>query len=131
LVSDDHLTFDHWVFDDPPDLGVFVTEDVRSGSPVVLVSHDDDGDWAFSGGMDWEVENMSLVHLGWVIAQDPRLAELASLPRGYGARRESSSHPWERFADPFEDDVETNWRHASPPCRPSSGVSQWPPRGKA
>ena len=38
-------------FEDRPDLGVFVTSDVYDkGEAILQVSHDQDGDWAFSEG---------------------------------------------------------------------------------
>ena len=92
-----------WRFDDPPDLGVFVTSDVlRHGAPVVFVSHDDEGDWVFAGpvGFGVDEDEISLVHLVHVVDAHPDLAELADLPRGWEAHRPPGLTAWTRSPEP-------------------------------
>jgi hypothetical protein len=96
---------DGWCFEDPPDLGVFLTRDVfEHREPILLVSHDDDGDWAFSSvmGFDAADDDFGLHHLSWLVNAYPDIAELAELPRGWWAQRMGPGEPWERFFDPSD-----------------------------
>src|SRR4051812_3845332 len=75
----------------------YVTEE---GFPILCVSHQQDpeeGDiWQFhSGNGDYDMAKMQLVRLGTILALDPTLLDLGSLPPGFEARRESQSANWE------------------------------------
>jgi hypothetical protein len=86
-----------WPFDDHPDLGVFVTEEVfRQGLPVLWAVHDQDGDSVFGNVSDFDERTTSLVHLSHVFADHPELAEIADLPRGWAAVRDSPDESWRR-----------------------------------
>ena len=94
-----------WRFSDPPELGVFVAKDVfERGQAIVYVSHDNDGDWSFSGGMAWHVDDVALFHLDWVVRHHPYVSELADLPRGWAAARPAANSPWSRFVEAQDDD---------------------------
>ncbi len=93
-----------WPFDDVPNLGVFVTHEVlRQGMPILWVVHDCDGDWAFGGEGDVEVDTTSLVCLSHVVDDHPEVAELADLPRGWRADRNSADDLWIRAEDEEEE----------------------------
>lgn len=77
---------DAWPFPDPPDLGVFITQDLLDGADLRLVEHDLDGDWAFSGGESFEEDRTHLVHLSWVASHFDVAREAADLPPGRGRR---------------------------------------------
>ena len=99
-------TDDEWVFPEPPELGVFVTADVYvHGEAVLVVSRDEDGDWAFTGSMGFDVDtdHISLLHLGWVVSTHPDVCQVADLPLGWAAARVTPGAPWTRYPDPFED----------------------------
>lgn len=86
---------DLWPFDDSPDEEV-VTLDriVLDGAPVLLVAHEDDG-WQFLDGEHVFEDDGVVVYLGDMVQIDPTLADLASLPVGWHARRASVDDPWE------------------------------------
>jgi hypothetical protein len=80
-----------WPFDDPPELGIFMTDDLIDGSArPVLIEHDPDGDWSISGGMPFEVDCTRLVHLGWAAAMFEEVRRAAHLPRGRGIELQPS-----------------------------------------
>lgn len=96
-----------WPFDDVPNLGVFVTHEVLlQGMPVLWVVHDRDGDWAFGGEGDVEVDTTSLVCLSHVVDQHPEIAALADLPRGWRADRNSTGDAWIRAEDDEDEEEE-------------------------
>ena len=88
-----------WLFDDPPNLAVFTTKSIAFGQqPVLLVTHDEeDGAWQFlpSGGAGHE-KDAALVSLRSMIERDSTLAQLADLPVGWRAWRESRDSTWQR-----------------------------------
>ncbi|MCA8919204.1 MAG: hypothetical protein KDB32_09000 [Planctomycetes bacterium] len=70
---------------------------MRAGLPVLLVTHDDgDGAWQFHYGGDVEDVDAMIVALASVLKLHPELSELADLPYGWKAERESPEHPWVR-----------------------------------
>lgn len=85
-----------WLFRDDRDLGVFVTEEVWRGSPILWVVHDRDGDWVFGSVSDFDQDTTSLVHLSYVAARHPECADIADLPRGWRAERSSADDDWQR-----------------------------------
>jgi hypothetical protein len=88
-----------WPFDDPPNVAVFTTKSIIFGrQPVLRVTHNaEDGAWQFlppeGGG---HVKDAALVSLREMIERDGTLAELADLPVGWCAERESPDSPWLR-----------------------------------
>jgi len=88
-----------WPFDDPSNVAVFTTKSIVSGQqPVLLVTHDeDDGAWQFlpREGAGHE-KDAAIVSLRSMIERDGTLAELADLPVGWRAWRESQNSPWLR-----------------------------------
>lgn len=85
-----------WLFPEPEDLGVFVTNDVFfDRTPVKWVARDLDGDWSFSGGMKFETHQTHMVRLSWVTNTFPDVAALADLPLGWGAMKVASG--WRRY----------------------------------
>jgi hypothetical protein len=96
--------FSNWKFPDPPHTGAYVSNAVNNRTePVTYVSHDaDDGAWQFLG------ESMSetgavLVCLHHRIDEDPSLIELADLPFGWWAERDSPAEPWHRYEHQTEE----------------------------
>ena len=63
--------------------------------PILVVSHDEDGDWQFLCGTTTETDDCKIVCLGCTLDLDPSIAALADLPVGWQAVRESASGPWE------------------------------------
>ena len=100
-----------WHFLDSPDTGVYTTRQVYvEGQPLSLVSHDLDGDWQFlhdEDAADEEAElrdpdDLMLVHFRHVVDRFPEVEQLADLPIGWFAWRESADQVWVREPQPKE-----------------------------
>ena len=92
-------TKDEWPFADPKNVAVFTTTQViRLRQPVLHVSHDDeDGAWQFhAGAQQVSAGDAMIVALCEMVEHDPTLCELADLPCGWFAERESIGSPWKR-----------------------------------
>ena len=83
-------------------LGVFICGHIfRDERPVLLVIHETDGDWQLLCGGDHDVgETPHVVGVGHLLDRDPSLQELADLPLGWEAERESADASWQRTAQP-------------------------------
>jgi hypothetical protein len=72
------------------------------------VSHDLDGDWQFlhdEDGDDSELrdeEDLMLVHFQLIVDRFPEVEQLADLPIGWMASRETGKEPWLREPQPKE-----------------------------
>lgn len=96
-----------WPFEDPPDLGVFVTAQVfEQGLPVLWVVHDKDGDWAFGHRDDFDPGTTSLVHLSHIVADHPDVANVSGLPPGWSAERAEVGAAWLRQENDAEEGEE-------------------------
>jgi len=89
-----------WPFSDPPDRRVFTTRFVLDKDfPILIVSHDPDGEWEFLCGTTDKPKDARQVLLGEVVDLDERLLEVADLPVGWRARRSDPGGPW--MQEPF------------------------------
>jgi hypothetical protein len=87
-----------WPFHEGKNRLVFTTRPVMErGMPVVLVTHNDDGDWQFLCGTTNDTADWLLVLLKNVAEKSPSIKELVDLPRGWQAIRESPDRPWQRM----------------------------------
>jgi len=89
-----------WRFSDPPNVAVITTRKVINGDGwIAFVSHDeDDGGWHFldsESGPPTDAD-ASVVGLGEIVQLDASIIELADLPLGWHAWRESKASPWMR-----------------------------------
>jgi hypothetical protein len=89
---------ENWPFDDPPNLAVITTRDVtEQGSPILLVSHDEEDEgWQFLPSGPVLEEDARVVALRKIWQLDPSIAELADLPLGWQASRNTPRDPWRR-----------------------------------
>jgi len=88
-----------WPFNDPPNVAAISTRPVvENGHPVLLVTHDDDGDWQILCGTTNETADGRVVCLGCAFELDRSIGQLAGLPRGWRAWRDSPADPWHREA---------------------------------
>ena len=86
-----------WPFADPINTLAFTTTRVlREGYPVLLVTHDEDGDWQFMCTTTNDSEHGLIVCLGCAYERDRTVAEVADLPRGWQAWRDFVGGPWDR-----------------------------------
>ena len=78
-------------------LGVFTTQYVIDGSPILFVLHDkEEGDWQFQGGEDFTDQDIRLVALENVTKMDPTVNDLFNLGMGERAWRTHAGDEWQR-----------------------------------
>jgi|SRR5215468_157920 len=95
----DEKTKSHWIFDEPRNLGVYTTIRVlHENHPILLVSHDEDGDWQFLCGTTNDSDHGRLVCLNDMVKLDPSVNDIADLPLGWRAWRENVGAEWRREA---------------------------------
>jgi hypothetical protein len=89
----------NWPFDQPRNCASITTRQViKSGEPILHVAHaTEDHGWSFVGASGFKMEYAMLVCLHEIIATDIGMHELADLPPGWEAHRESKDHPWTRI----------------------------------
>ncbi len=89
-----------WVFPVLGDHLVFTSRQViEEHAPVLLVHREiDEGrdDWQFLTGEPVDAADVTTVHLAHLVTIRPTLRDLADLPPGWQAERESPLHPWVR-----------------------------------
>jgi hypothetical protein len=66
--------------------------------PILLVCHDDDGDWQFLCGTTNDSDHGRLVCLNDIVKLDPSVNEVADLAPGWRAWRENGNAEWHREA---------------------------------
>ena len=92
----------NWPFDVAINTAAFTTRHVLEGTlPILEVYHDHDGEWQFMCGTTNATEDAKLVCLGCMLESDPSIADLADMPLGWMAYRESPDDPWSK--EPYED----------------------------
>lgn len=70
----------------------------KDGRDILFISHDEDGDWQFMcGDNNHEPDNGVLLCLEHITEIDASVNEVADLPFGFAAERESKNKDWERF----------------------------------
>jgi hypothetical protein len=87
-----------WPFTDARNTVVFTTRDIiEEGKTILLVTHDqDDGAWQFHTRKTVPASEAKIVALDEIIFRDPSIVELADLPLGWSAIRDSITSPWKR-----------------------------------
>jgi hypothetical protein len=87
-----------WAFTDPPNFVAYSTRAVMErGEPILLVAHEaDDGAWQFIGPTA-DPADLVVICLEHAVTHDPSVSELADLPFGWAAERDSTAGPWRRF----------------------------------
>jgi hypothetical protein len=88
-----------WPFEDgrfPPDLGVVVMRTVLKGDmPALQVIHAPEDWWGVADGVNSPNDGASVgVHVAHLLALDPSIAELSTLPPGFQADRDEPESPW-------------------------------------
>ena len=87
-----------WPFEQPKNCAVIsLRKIIFDGDPILYVSHDaDDHGWQFLGLEAVEPKNAVVVSLEEVVRIDESILEVADLPVGWCAWRESKTAPWRR-----------------------------------
>ena len=84
-----------WPFKDLPDRPVYTTRFVLDKDyPILVVSHDPDGEWEFLCGTTDKPKDAREILLGEVLDLDERVREVADLPVGWRAWRSDPGGPW-------------------------------------
>lgn len=100
LIKEAHShSFDHskWPFDDPINLATFTTQFVvENQHPIMLITHDEEGDWQFLCGTTNDSDDARISCFGCMFERHPEIAQLADLPRGWLAWRQDENSPWTR-----------------------------------
>ncbi|MGP3921420.1 hypothetical protein [Nonomuraea sp. 10N515B] len=81
----------------PPGLVAVVQRTVIIGGlPALIVIHDDENDWLIGDDITdaSDPDASAICHVAHIIDLDPRVAETASVPCGYAARRASKEDAW-------------------------------------
>jgi hypothetical protein len=91
-------TTSNWPFGDPKNVAVFTTKQiVRERKPILLVTHDaDDGAWQFHSGETVHNGDVMLIALSEAVEIDQTILQLADLPFGWKAFRNSPADSWKR-----------------------------------
>jgi hypothetical protein len=93
VLSDDTS----WPFHEGRNRAAFTTKPVlEENLPVLLVSHDGDGDWQFLCGTTNQPKDGRIVSLECIFERDHTLAEVADLPEGWMASRTAKGAAWTR-----------------------------------
>jgi hypothetical protein len=87
-------SFEFWPFQDAVNTASFTTRQVLDGLPIVEVYHDHDGDWQFLCGTSLDTADLKLVCLGCMLERDATLAQLAAMPLGWCAVRDTQKDEW-------------------------------------
>jgi hypothetical protein len=88
---------EHWPFADPENLAVITLKRILANErAILLVTHDEDGDWQFLDGRTVSEADAAVVSLKRITLLDPGITELADLARGWRATRRSPDGLWIR-----------------------------------
>jgi hypothetical protein len=87
-----------WAFEDRPNTAALTTVKVLDReAPILLVTHDeDDGGWQFLCGTTNDDADARIVGLGTIVKLDATVNEVADIPMGWRAWRDSAHGPWQR-----------------------------------
>jgi hypothetical protein len=86
-----------WPFHEGKNRSSITTRQVLEGHPILLVSHDEDGDWQFLCGTTDDEEDGRVVCLNEILELDGSTTGLADLPIGWDASRDARGKPWQRY----------------------------------
>jgi hypothetical protein len=91
-----------WPFDDAPNVSSYTTVNVlERGAPILLVTYDaDDGAWQFLCGKTNDPADGRVIGLDCALGLDPTIAQVADLPSGWRAWRDTPGGPWSREPSP-------------------------------
>jgi hypothetical protein len=87
-----------WPFDQPRNCAAFTLRQVmQKQEPILRVNHDaEDHGWQFFGSTGANIKDAMIVSLEEVVQLDLSVLEIADLPPGWHATRESTMHSWIR-----------------------------------
>ena len=93
------VSADRWPFVEPRNCVTLVTAQVlERAEPILRAVHDEDGEWQFIGSSDASVETGKVIALSEAVELDASVLQLADMPIGWHAVRDSPAHAWRREA---------------------------------
>ena len=69
----------------------------RRERPILLVLHEEDGDWQFLDGQPFDEDDALALHVEHVFEQHLDVRPLADLPAGWAAERTAADASWRRY----------------------------------
>ena len=95
---------DNWPFDQPQNCAVITLKQIIDGAePILHVSHDlDDHGWQFLGIGDACEEDAAVVCLGEIVKSDSTVLQVADIPPGWHAWRQTVADKWTREPNPYD-----------------------------
>jgi hypothetical protein len=91
------VSADRWPFPEPRNIVTFVTAQVLDRvEPILRAVHEEDGEWQFIGLTGGSLENAKIIALYEAVGLDESILQLADLPLGWQAVRDSPEDPWRR-----------------------------------
>ena len=87
---------DNWPFDQVRNCATFTIRQILEKEvPILVVYHDlDDEGWQFLSNIETKMEDAKLVSLESITKLDPSVFEVATIPPGYHAWRQTIEHDW-------------------------------------
>jgi len=82
-------------FYEEPNLGIFTTQQVLDGEPILFVFHNEDGDWQFHSSSEPIMNDARLVCLEEITKLDCSINEVYHLQYGFRASRNSIDSDWQ------------------------------------
>lgn len=98
---------DEWPFAVPSNHVSFCQQHVKVGEPILTVFHDHEGDWQFFHRDLEPDEEPAILCLGCVFEMDRSIGEIADIPAGHMATRESVGAEW--TVEEYEDSDDEEW----------------------
>jgi hypothetical protein len=98
------MNSERWLFDQAPNVAaVTSTHITKNGCPILLVTHyEDDHSWGFQSGKPVSMADAQVVGMSEIIRLDATLFEIADLPPGWSAERDTVGGEWRRYKDDWE-----------------------------
>jgi hypothetical protein len=89
-----------WTFDQAPNVACVTNHAVIGGAPILVVTHYlDDHSWGFLDGQPFEAADALIVAMSTVVGLHPDVLDVADLPPGWSAVRDSAGTPWSKHLD--------------------------------
>lgn len=98
------MNSERWLFDQAPNVAaVTSTHITKDGCPILLVTHyEDDHSWGFQSGKPVSMADAQVVGMSEIVRLDSTLFEIADLPPGWSAERDTVGGEWRRYKDNWE-----------------------------
>jgi hypothetical protein len=88
---------DEWPFQESVSTAAFTTSRVVNDNyPILLVIHEESGDWQLLCGTTSSKKDRLIICLGCAFEKDRSIGEVADLPLGWKAWRENTHSAWQR-----------------------------------